>query len=183
MSRLTDQPLVYASLGTILGNAQHLFHKIAEGCATLDVQPVISLGRSMESESIPEFPGSAIAVRYAPQLDWLKRAALMITHGGMNTTLECLTNAIPMVVIPMVNDQPGIGARFNWSGCGESIPANSVSVDKLIKAITQVLRVPSYRENARLMQSAIERCGGVTKVADIVELAASSNQPICRVPN
>ncbi len=142
----------------------------------------------MESESIPEFPGSPIAVRYAPQLDLLKRAALTITHGGMNTTLECLTNAIPMVVlpmvvIPMVNDEPGIGSRVKCSGCGESIPTNSVSVAKLRKTINQVLCDPTCQENARLMQSAIERCGGVTKVADIVELAASSNQPICRVPN
>ncbi|MCM2369947.1 glycosyltransferase [Aporhodopirellula aestuarii] len=181
--RLTDQPLVYASLGTIHGNAKHLFHEIAEACATFDVQLVISLGRSMENEAIPTFPGSPIAVRYAPQLELLKRAALTITHGGMNTTLECLTNAIPMVVIPLANDQPGIGSRVKWSGCGESIPAKSVSVATLRKAISQILHDPSYRENARKMHVAIERCGGVTQAADIVELAASSNRQVCRVPN
>ncbi|WP_261343401.1 hypothetical protein [Rubripirellula lacrimiformis] len=33
------------------------------------------------------------------------------------------------------------------------------------------------------MQAAIERGGGVVKAAEIVELAASTNQPVVRVPN
>ncbi|WP_417731669.1 glycosyltransferase [Rosistilla oblonga] len=89
--QLTGQPLVYASLGTIHGNMNKLFHQIAEACTSLDVQLVISLGGSMEGESIPSYPGSPLVVRYAPQIDLLDPAALTITHGGMNTTLECLT--------------------------------------------------------------------------------------------
>ncbi|WP_417735434.1 glycosyltransferase [Rosistilla oblonga] len=89
--QLTGQPLVYASLGTIYDNMNKRFHQIAEACASLEVQLVISLGGSMEGESIPSYPGSPLVVRYAPQLDLLDPAALTITHGGMNTTLECLT--------------------------------------------------------------------------------------------
>jgi UDP-N-acetylglucosamine:LPS N-acetylglucosamine transferase len=28
----------------------------------------------------------------------------MITHAGMNTSMECLTNGVPMVAIPVAND-------------------------------------------------------------------------------
>jgi len=27
----------------------------------------------------------------------------MITHAGMNTAMECLTNGVPMVAIPVAN--------------------------------------------------------------------------------
>ncbi len=67
-------------------------------------------------------------------------------------------------------------------GCGESVPAKTVSVTKLCDAIARVLQDPSYRTNARRLQTAIAHCGGVTCAADIVELAASTNRPVCSVP-
>ncbi|EMI56382.1 zeaxanthin glucosyl transferase [Rhodopirellula sallentina SM41] len=176
--RLTDQSLVYASLGTIHGNGAHLFSIIARACMGLDVQLVISLGGSSVFESIGKLPGDPIVVRYAPQLELLKKTALMITHGGMNTTLECLNNAVPMVAIPMANDQPGIGARVKWTGCGESLPAKNVNVAKLRTAIEKVLGCQSYRRNAKRLQAAIARSGGVTRTADIVEKAATTRQPV-----
>jgi UDP:flavonoid glycosyltransferase YjiC (YdhE family) len=34
----------------------------------------------------------------------LKRAALCITHAGLNTTLESLAHGVPMVAIPIAYD-------------------------------------------------------------------------------
>ena len=56
------------------------------------------------------------------QLEILQKATLTITHAGMNTTLECLSNAVPMVAIPIANDQPGVAARIAWTGAGAAIP-------------------------------------------------------------
>jgi UDP:flavonoid glycosyltransferase YjiC (YdhE family) len=60
-------------------------------------------------------PDDAIIVDYAPQLQLLKKASLCITHAGINTTLESLSNGVPLVAIPIANDQPGIGARIEWT--------------------------------------------------------------------
>ncbi|WP_339379618.1 glycosyltransferase [Okeania hirsuta] len=99
------------------------------------------------------------------QLELLQKATLTITHAGMNTTLECLNNAVPMVAIPIAFDQPGVAARIAWSGAGEAIPLKRLTVARLRKAISKVLTQPSYKQNALRLQSAIQRSGGVTRAA------------------
>jgi UDP:flavonoid glycosyltransferase YjiC (YdhE family) len=94
----------------------------------LDAQLVISLGGGNNPESLPNLPGNPLVVGYAPQLELLEKATLTITHAGMNTTLECLTNGVPMVAIPVANDQPGIAARIAWTGVGEVVPLKKVSL-------------------------------------------------------
>lgn len=178
--KLTGQPLIYASLGTIQNRLIGVFQQIAEACMGLDAQLVISLGGSAKPESLPELVGSPLVVEYAPQLDLLQKAALTITHGGMNTTLECLNNRVPMVAIPIANDQPGIAARVSWAGCGEAVPLKSVNVDRLRTAIQKVLTEDSYKQNAVRLQEAIRHAGGVSRAIDIVEQAVSTGKPVYR---
>ena len=91
-----------------------VFHKIAEACEELNAQLVISLGGAIDSNCFHELPGNPLVLNYVPQLELLKKVTLTITHGGMNTVLECLSNGVPMVVIPIANDQPGIASRVVW---------------------------------------------------------------------
>lgn len=117
--KLTDKPLIYPSLGTIQNQLIWVFIQIAYACLGLDVQLVISLGGASEPEELGYVPGKPIVVKAAPQLALLKRASLCITHAGMNTTLECLSNGVPMVAIPITNDQPAVAARIAWTKTGE----------------------------------------------------------------
>lgn len=176
--KLTGQPLIYASLGTVQNRLLWVFEAIAEACADLEVQLVVALGGGTSPESLPELPGKAIAVGYAPQLELLPKAALTITHAGMNTTLESLSHGVPMVAIPIANDQPGIAARIAWTGTGEVVPLEQVSVEKLHQAIQRVLTDKSYKENALKLQKANERGRGVSKAADIIEQAVTTRKPV-----
>ncbi|MEL4896854.1 glycosyltransferase [Crocosphaera sp. Alani8] len=176
--KLTGKPLIYASMGTVQNRLIEVFQQIAEACVGLDAQLVISLGGSAKPESLPPFAGSPLVVEYAPQLELLQKATLTITHAGMNTTLECLTNGVPMVAIPIANDQPGIAARIVWSGCGEAVPIKQIKVSKLRTAIQKVLTEDSYKENALRLQAAIKKAGGVSRAIDIVEEAVSTRKPV-----
>ncbi len=139
---------------------------------------LISLGGSAKPKSLPKLAGSPLVVEYAPQLELLQKAALTITHAGMNTTLECLTNGVPMVAIPIANDQPGIAARIAWTGAGEVVPLKKVSVEKLQKAIKQVFTEDSYKQNALRLQAAIKQAGGVSRAADIIEQVVATGKPV-----
>ncbi len=176
--KLTGQPLIYASMGTLQNRLLWVFTMIAEACMGLDAQLVISLGGGNSPEALPELPGNPLVVGYAPQLELLQKATLTITHAGMNTTLECLTNGVPMVAIPVTNDQPGIAARIAWTGAGEAIPLKKVSMEKLQKAIKRVLTEDSYKQNALRLQEAINRAGGVSRAIDIVEQVVSTGKPV-----
>lgn len=167
--QLTGQPLIYASLGTIQNRLLWVFRMIAEACKEFDVQLVISLGGGHNPDLLPDLPGKPVVVGYAPQLELLQKATLTISHAGMNTTLESLTNGVPIVAIPISNDQPGVASRIAWAGAGTMVPLGKVSVDKLRKAIKQVLTEDSYKKNAVCLQEAIRRAGGVRHAADIIE--------------
>lgn len=168
--KLTGQPLIYASLGTLLNRQRDIFGVIAEACKDLDVQLVISLGNADATTDLySALPGSPLIVKYAPQLELLRRSSLVITHAGLNTTLEALSNAVPLVAIPVGNDQPAVAARIAWTGVGEVVSLNQLNTVKLRTAIQTVLSNDSYHQNTLRLQSAIHRTGGVRQAADIIE--------------
>ena len=178
--KLTGQPLIYASLGTIQNRLLGTFQAIAEACQDLDAQLVLALGGGSTPESLPTLPGTPLVVGFAPQLELLQRTTLTITHAGMNTTLESLSNGVPMVAIPIANDQPGVAARIAWTGTGEVVSLKRLSVPKLRSAIEQVLQEDSYKKNALRLQEAIKQAGGVKRAADIVEQAVTTGEPVMR---
>lgn len=175
--KLTGQPLIYASMGTLQNRFSEIFQCMASACAGLDAQLVISLG-GLRPEAMPKLLGNPIVVEYAPQLELLKRATLTITHAGLNTTLESLCNGVPMVAIPMTDDQPGVAARLAWTGAGEVVHRTRLNPSRLRTAIEQVLTKDSYKKSASSLQNAIARSGGVSRAADIVEIAVSTGKPI-----
>lgn len=177
--KLTGKPLIYASMGTLQNQLTEVFQAIAAACVDLDVQLVISLGGG-SVEGLPALPGHPIVVSYSPQLALLERASVTITHAGMNTALECLTYGVPMVAIPITNDQPGVAARVAWIGAGEIVPLNKLTAARLQTAIKLVLTQDSYRQNALRLKRSIAESGGVSHAADIIELAISTRKPVNR---
>jgi len=65
--------------------------------------------------------GSPLVVEYAPQLELLAKARLTITHAGLNTVLDSLSNGVPLVAIPItMNSQES--ERDQVDRYGEVIP-------------------------------------------------------------
>ena len=175
--RLDGRPLIYASLGTLQNRQEHVFHEIAAACAELDVQLVISKGRSAAETSQP-LPGGPLVVPFAPQLELVRRSALVITHAGMNTVLEALAQGVPLVAVPITNDQPGVAARVARSGAGEVVPLRRLTARRLRAAVVRVLSQPSYRREAERLRSCIGQAGGLPRAARIAELAIATGQPV-----
>jgi zeaxanthin glucosyltransferase len=175
--RLGDRPLIYASFGSVLNRSETLFRTIIDACTGLDVQLILSAGPLAATLNASGLPDSITVVPFAPQLELLARATLCITHGGLNTVAESLRFGVPMVAVPIMNDQPAVAARVKWTGCGEIVTPNKLTAGSLRSAIGRVLQQPSYRQNALLQKSAIERAGGVLRAADIVTSIALGTRP------
>src|SRR5262249_46627263 len=177
-SRLdSGRPLVYASMGTLQNGILRTFRMIAEACAGLDVQLVISLGGGQDPALVGDLPGDPVVVGYAPQLDLIRRSTLTISHGGLNTALESLAQGVPMVVLPVTYDQPGVGARVEWAGVGRTIPVGRVTVGRLRDAVRAVLGDPAYRARARGLRSKIEADDGLNRAADLIGAAVGGPRP------
>src|ERR1700730_131683 len=170
--RLTGEPLIYASMGTLQNGLENVFRTIAEAVAPRkDVQLVLSIGNHLDPEQIGPLPSNTILVKHAPQLEVLKRASACITHAGLNTALEALAQGVPLVAIPITVDQPGVAARIAEKKTGLVIQLKELTGPRLGFLLDQVLNDSTYRDNAGYFQKAIAETNGLSKAADLLERA------------
>jgi zeaxanthin glucosyltransferase len=170
--KLNGNPLVYASMGTLVNGLERVYKIILQALGPLsDIQVVLSVGANVKLDDLGTIPSNVIVVRKAPQLELLKRAALCITHAGLNTALESLAQGVPMVAIPSAYDQPGVAARVAYHGVGEFIELEDLTAERVQWLSQEVLENPSYREKARWFQNVIAQTRGLDAAADVIERA------------
>ncbi len=167
--RLDGRPLVYASLGTLQNRKEQVFRSFAEACAGLPLQLVITHGGGLDERAFANFPGDPVVVSYAPQMAVLAKARLTLTHAGLNTVLDSLANGVPLVAVPITYEQPAIASRIRWSGTGQVLPLPKLRVKQLRDALETVLGDASYSTHAQIISRSIQRAGGVSRAADIIE--------------
>ena len=96
---------------------------------------------------------------------------MCITHAGLNTVLEALTQGVPQIAIPVTNDQPGVAARIADKKTGKTTSLDGLDASNLSVLLDEVLNNPIYRENSRSIQNAIARKNGLSLAADLLEQA------------
>jgi len=175
--RLTGEPLIYASMGTILNGRLDVFRTIVAALAKhKDLQLVLSVGDQVDPEQIGPVPSNAIIVKRAPQLELLKQTSVCITHAGLNTVLESLAQGVPQVAIPVTYDQPGVAARIADKKTGLVTSLDELTSDHLSTLLDEVLNNSTYRDNARKLQKAITKANGLSVAADLVEESLSGTK-------
>lgn len=177
--KLDGRPLVYASLGTIQNLLGRVFRAILDGCADLPVQVVLSLGRKGAVWDQP-VPANAIVVPFAPQLSLLDRASVLVTHAGMNTTLEGLARGLPMLCVPVTNDQPGVAGRVEWLGAGLTLAPTRATAARVRELVQTLLSDNCYRAAAVRCRDQLKGTHGVVRAADIVEQAFRTGERVER---
>ncbi len=171
-NRLTGEPIVYASMGTVQNGNAHVFRTIVAAVPKHKAtQLVLSIGNVLRPEQIGPVPKNAIVVNHAPQLELLKKASVCITHAGFNTVLEALTQGVPQVAIPVTNDQPGVAARIAAHQTGVVASLEKLTVSHLSTLVAEVQNNSMYRDNARKFQQAIAKTNGLSRAAGLLEEA------------
>jgi zeaxanthin glucosyltransferase len=175
--KLTGAPLIYASMGTLVNGLDIVYRTILEAVRrSPETQLVLSVGSNVSLDDLGTIPSNAIIVSKAPQIKLLKRAALCITHAGVNTALEALAQGVPMVAIPIGFDQPGVAARIAYHRVGEFVEVENLTVERLLELIQRVRKNPSYRLRARYFQKVIALTRGLDVAAYAIEQAFQKNK-------
>ncbi|MGO8752470.1 MAG: glycosyltransferase [Thermoguttaceae bacterium] len=189
--QLDGRPLIFASLGTVPYRSNvPVFRKILAACAGLDAQLVLALGKwnndedeegkTSVREQLGAIPGNPLVVDFAPQLALLDRAALLITHAGVNTVVEAASRGVPMIALPRSDDHPGMGARIELAGVGLRASFGSCTSQELRRLVERVLAEPAFRQRARNLQQAMLAAGGTQRAAEIAEEALRTRAPVRR---
>ncbi|MFG6201018.1 macrolide family glycosyltransferase [Nonomuraea sp. JJY05] len=165
--RLQD-PVLYASLGTVVDADPHLLRSFATALAPLGGTVVISTGRT-DPAALGPLPANVLVRRFVPQLQVLARAALFVTHGGMNSVNEAMHAGVPMLVVPHGADQPLVARRVVELGAGLSIRARDAQAGPVNALARRLLDEPRFRAAAATLQAAQHQAGGYPRAADELE--------------
>jgi UDP:flavonoid glycosyltransferase YjiC (YdhE family) len=154
----TGRPLVWLTLGTVdsaFDAAAGTWRAALEALAPLPVDVVASVGRGGPALHAP---ANTTVVDWVGLEEILGRAALVVCHGGSGTTLAALGAGLPVVVVPMLADQPTNAAMIERAGAGIAVrPAagegvqglGEADVPRLRAAITEALADGKYAAAAR----------------------------------
>ncbi len=178
-NQLDGKPLIYSALGTVYNDQTAAYRIIAKACQRLDCQLILAVGPHIADDALnilqQQYP-HFLFVRKAPQVELLQRAKLFITHAGMNSVLEALQAGVPMVAIPLGNDQPGVAARIRYYKLGISFSSKQLNVERLHYALTTVLNHEIYTNNVRKFAQKIADKPGLTLAVNAIEQLMTNHQ-------
>jgi UDP:flavonoid glycosyltransferase YjiC (YdhE family) len=156
-------PLVYVSLGTVLGHmsvAAVAFRTVLDAVAEVDARVLLTVGRHFDRGQLGPIPGHVHVEPWVDQADVLARAEVVVCHGGSGTSFGALAAGLPLVVVPLFADQFANGTRIAVAGAGIVVdtgtdrggrtrPLDRRDARRIAEAIDTVLARASYRERAR----------------------------------
>jgi UDP:flavonoid glycosyltransferase YjiC (YdhE family) len=162
-------PLILVSFST--GFEQRNVDKVQralDALADLPVHVVATTGGIVAPNELAS-PGNAIVLNYAAHDPIIRRAALVMTHGGHGTAMRSLRHGVPMVIIPgPAGDQPYVAAAVQEFGAGRALPADASS-EAMRAAAQEVLAAPSFRTRAQERAALLAGVDGAANAADEVE--------------
>src|SRR3989442_8875280 len=171
-SGLPSGPLIYVSLGTLFNQRPDFFRAAIEAFADRPEPLVLSVGNAVDIAALGPLRPNVFVRRFVPQLALLQRAALFVTHGGMNSVNEALYYGVPLLVYPQVHDQLIVARRVAELGAGKTLRGRVTAAD-LRGAAAEVLADPRYRRRAVELGGTLRSSGGAMRAADEIERVAS----------
>lgn len=178
-----DRPILYCALGSqshMAGSARRILRATIDAMAERPGwQAVVALGSHLSIDEFRPRTDNVVVVNVAPQLQVLKRAAVMITHGGLATVRECIYHGVPMIVFPLMRDQPGNAARVIYHGLGVMGDPRRVTAPRLRRLVDEVRQAPAIRASVDAMAREFQRAEREDSAVEVVErlLAASRRRP------
>jgi len=173
-----DRRTVLVSMGTMsVDVARGFFGRIAEATAGLDVQVVLNC----PPEAVDKPDGRTIVADRIPMLELLTRVDAVVGHAGLNTTVEALAHARPLVLAPIRNDQPVIANQVVAAGAGIRVRFARATPAQLRAAVTAVLDEPAYAEGAARIRDSFPPEGGAVAAANhLIALAHRGKESALR---
>ena len=171
------KPLIYCSFGSqshLIEGSKQFFQTIIDAIAARpDWQLILTVG-SLNVEDFHSVTPNTLLVKTAPQLQVLKRASLMITHGGFNSVKECIFFNVPMILFPVIRDHPAIAARVVYHGLGITGDIREASVDQIRNFIDRILKDMTFKARVAAMGKVFRENEAASPSVQVIEKALPS---------
>lgn len=161
--------LIYVSLGTVNNDNSAFFRTCLAAFAGVDEFVIMSTGGRIAPESLGALPENVAIYRWVPQSEVLRRAALFVTHGGLNSIHDGLTLGLPLLLIPQQEEQTFNAMRVVELGAGLMLKRSQVTAERLRASAARLLAEPQFAAASRRIGDTLRTAGGVAKGADEIE--------------
>ncbi|HHQ8914210.1 TPA: macrolide family glycosyltransferase [Bacillus cereus] len=165
-----EEKLIYISMGTVFNQQMDFYYTCFETFKNFPATIILSVGKHIDINQLKNVPHNFKVYNYVPQLEVLKQANLFITHGGMNSSSESLYFGVPMIVIPVMGDQPIVAQRIEDLKAGIQLNLKNLTPAILYNTVMEVLYNDVYLEKSHKIKCTLKDAGGYSKAADIIEI-------------
>jgi zeaxanthin glucosyltransferase len=174
-------PLVFCTLGTReehVPKGRPFFQALLDAMARRrDLRLLLVVNKPLTAADF-RIPPNAVVLSAVPQLAVLRKARLMITHGGLNSVKECICLGVPMLVFPLAHDQPGNAARVAYHGLGLKGDLASATPETISSMIDKVIGDPGYSARIRAMQEVFLAENKSERGPELVERLVARGSPV-----
>jgi len=150
-----DQPLVYATLGSIYGTAHRLIRAFIRAIELGGWQGLVTVGRNNDAAQF-QHPSSIQVVQYVPQSDVLPKASAVLCHGGFGTMMGAIDSGVPLVIVPLGADQLFNAERAQQLGVAKVIEPAQATPEVLRHAIGEVMASDSHRKAVQSLRAEVK---------------------------
>ncbi len=174
--RATDAPweppendgrgIVYLSLGSLGSADVPLMKELVAELADTPHRYIVSKG---PEHAEYELADNMVGEEFLPQTSVLPHVDAVITHGGNNTTTECMWFGKPMVVLPIFWDQHDNAQRVDETGYGVRLRTYDRAGGELAAALDRMLSDEQLRARCAAAGERLRLQPGTERAADLIE--------------
>jgi MGT family glycosyltransferase len=144
---------VYLTLGTIAYNGD-VMRAAIDGLSRLPVDILVALGPG-DPTALGEVPDNVRVAGFVPQAEVLRRADLVVHHGGTGTVLGALSAGLPQLVLPQGADQFSNAEALDTADAGRALTGERVTADSIAETAGTLFDDPRFRKAASSIQREI----------------------------
>lgn len=163
------QPLIYISLGTLNNTEAAFFKTCIDAFADWEAAVLISTGKRLSPDSFGPLPANITIQTWVPQTHILQRAALFVTHGGLNSLHDGLYCGVPLLLVPQQFEQTSNASRVVELGAGLMLSPAQIDAHSIRAAAAQLLHDNRFKTEAQRIGASLREAGGMPRAADEIE--------------
>lgn len=165
----SERPLIYISLGTVINENASFFQMCIKALADTPYEVLITTGGRFTPEQFGALPANITIQSWVPQAQVLRRAALFITHGGLNSIHDGLYCDLPLLVVPQQTEQTFNAMRVVELGAGLMLQPDRLTVSAIRESVDHLLSDSHYRSQAQRIGETLRAAGGMAQAAAMID--------------
>ncbi len=112
-----DGPLAAVTLGTVFTANTAFFRTCVAGVDALGWRAAVA-GFGLTRSDLGPVSDRIVLRARLPMIDTLRNASVLVSHGGLTSTVEALANGVPVLVAPQIGEQRAVADRVEALGVG-----------------------------------------------------------------